>query len=404
LPVANLSILSEEADPKVLSVVVDCPDDALTNQPFPCTVHTTVHNNGPATPVSVDVSTTLVAPFDCTLSPVGAQNSPRSLAVSTNQVVSFTWQATCTDYSFHMFVANSTLTPTHPGLLETNPNNNTGSGQDTTAVSSPIDVKVTAVAPSGPASAGTGTPFNVDVAVSVHNNGPISPVKVEGGAGIAVTPDCTVAPAGHQLFNITSVPSSSTVVVTKTFTITCTAGGLHQFVVCGRAGPNTLHVAEVSTFNNFKSGPYPVAVDSNSPVINPIVGCSIAGDPPEVCDDGVDNDGDGDIDEEPDTDLDGQSDCVDNDDDNDGFSDTAEQHVGTDPLNNCPRGPFDSAWPPDFDNSRIVEVGDIISFKPVFGTVSGLPGWDVRHDIVPSGMIDVTDILAVKPYFFVTCS
>jgi len=53
----------------------------------------------------------------------------------------------------------------------------------------------------------------------------------------------------------------------------------------------------------------------------------------EICD-GVDNNGDGFVDEGfPDTDQDGTADCVDKDDDNDGFSDEAEMFAGSDPLN-----------------------------------------------------------------------
>jgi DNA/RNA endonuclease G (NUC1) len=54
---------------------------------------------------------------------------------------------------------------------------------------------------------------------------------------------------------------------------------------------------------------------------------------PEVCD-GVDNDLNDGVDEGfPNTDGDGQANCVDNDDDNDGFSDTTEAAAGSDPLN-----------------------------------------------------------------------
>jgi endonuclease G, mitochondrial len=54
---------------------------------------------------------------------------------------------------------------------------------------------------------------------------------------------------------------------------------------------------------------------------------------PEVCD-GVDNDLNEGIDEGfPNTDGDGQANCVDTDDDNDGVSDTAEIAAGSDPLN-----------------------------------------------------------------------
>jgi hypothetical protein len=325
------------------------------------------------------------------------------LAVSTSQTVSYQWTATCSDYSFHTFTANSTLTMTDPGIFETNPNNNMGNGQDTTTVSALTDVKVTAVAGTAPANVASNTPFNVQVDVSVHNNGPVSPVKIEGGAGIAVPSDCTILPANYQLFNINSLAASTTVVITKNFTVSCTQSGAHQIVVCGRAGPQTLHVSEASTFNNFKSTPITVNVDSNTPPIVPTVGCSILGDPPEVCGNGVDDDGDTETDEEPDGDLDGLSDCVDTDDDGDGFTDVLETYVGTDSHQDCARGPFDSAWPPDFDNDRFVTIGDVLAIKPAFGSISGDGTYLVRKDITGDGQITIADILTLKPMFMASC-
>jgi DNA/RNA endonuclease G (NUC1) len=56
---------------------------------------------------------------------------------------------------------------------------------------------------------------------------------------------------------------------------------------------------------------------------------------PEVCD-GIDNDLNDGVDEgSPNTDGDGQANCVDADDDNDGFSDAVETAAGSDPLNSA---------------------------------------------------------------------
>ena len=396
-------ILSEEADPKITAVVVDCPDGALTGQTFQCDVDVTVHNNGPASPVGVDVQTDLTPPFDCNVSP-GTQTSPQSLVASTSQVVTFTWDVVCSDYSFHTFVADSELIVTHPGLLELDPSNNSGTGQNTTSVDQEIDVKVTGISATAPATVATNTDFTIDVHVSLHNNGPASPIKIEGGHGISVSPDCTIAPDVSQLFNITSLPVSTTEVVTKTFTINCSGNGEHTFVICGRASPDTLHVAEASTFNNHESDPIVVNVGGNTPLDAPTVSCSIRGHPPEVCGDGIDNDGDTEIDEEPDTDLDGVNDCDDPDDDNDGFTDVIENHVGTDPLNHCPRGPFDSAWPPDFFNDRKVDIFDILAMKASFGSSSGDANFDVRRDLTGDGAINIFDVLRVKPFFGQSCT
>ncbi|MEX1193646.1 MAG: cohesin domain-containing protein [Dehalococcoidia bacterium] len=403
-PVITLPLVSDEADPKITSVVVNCPPTATTGTPFNCQVDVTVHNNGPSSPVSVDVVTELIPPFDCTLAPPGTQTQSRNLVASTSQVISYTWQATCAEHSFHMFTANSDLTMTSPGVVETNPNNNDGTGQDTTTVTAGVDVKVTAVAGIAPASVPANTPFNVQVDVSIHNNGPVSPVKIEGGAGIAVPGDCTIAPANFQLFNVMTLAASTTIIVSETFVVSCSLPGAHQIVVCGRAGPNTLHVAEVSTYNNFKSTPINVDVDGDTPPRVPTVGCSILGDPPEVCGDGIDNDGDTEVDEEPDADLDGLSDCVDTDDDGDTFTDAIEAFVGTDPLNDCARGPFDSAWPPDFNNTRSINISDVLSLKPLFGSIDGDGVYQTRKDLTGDDRINISDVLLLKPYFGSSCT
>ncbi|HUF54309.1 MAG TPA: dockerin type I domain-containing protein [Dehalococcoidia bacterium] len=399
-----VELRGDEADPKITAVVVDCPDDAMTNTTFDCDVHVTVHNNGPTTPVPVDVETELVGAFDCTLTPPGSQTESRLLVASTSQVITYKWSVTCTEYSFHQFMANSELEMSDPGILELDPNNNTGTGQDTTTVSAPVDVKVTAVTGTAPANSPANTPFNVQVDVSVHNNGPASPIKVEGGAGIAVPSDCTVAPGPYQLFNIMVVPASATQVVTKDFTVSCSQNGDHQIVVCGRAGPNTLHVQEQSQHSNFKNTAIIVNIGGNSPTFVPTTSCSILGDPPEVCGNGIDDDGDTEIDEEPDTDLDGLSDCVDLDDDNDGYPDVLEEYIGTDPLNPCARAPFDSAWPPDFDNNQRINTTDVLALKPIFGTKAGDANFGQRGDLDGNGKINTTDVLSLKPVFGITCT
>lgn len=79
--------------------------------------------------------------------------------------------------------------------------------------------------------------------------------------------------------------------------------------------------------------------------------------PPEVCD-GIDNDGDGEVDEGfSDLTGDGDADCVDADDDNDGISDTAEQQAGSDPRD--ARSTPEICDGQDNDLDRMVDEGSI---------------------------------------------
>jgi hypothetical protein len=88
------------------------------------------------------------------------------------------------------------------------------------------------------------------------------------------------------------------------------------------------------------------------------------------------------------------------DPDCDGFTTAAETTIGTDPAQQCPVGGAPDAWPPDFDHSGLIEVTDVLTLKPVFF----MPDPDPRYDIIPDGIVDVTDVLALKPFFFVSCS
>jgi hypothetical protein len=368
-----------------------------------------IHNNGPASPVSVDLTVTLSPPFDCTMAPTGSQTaSDVILVTSTPVVVTKTWQVTCSNFSFHLFTSTASLT-LDPPPTDTNLGNNSGNGQDTTAVSAPTDLKVQGLNVTAPSSVFTGNAFTVSIDIAVHNNGPITPVNAEGGVGLAMPSDCTAAPTdSYQLFNPVTLSTSTTVVVNKSWQVTCSVTGVHQFIACGRVGPVTQHVVDPNISNNFGRFDFVVPVINNAgdepPTIYVGAACKILGDPPEVCDDGIDNDLDGLIDEEPDTDGDGATDCVDSDDDGDGFADATEGFVGTDPLNRCSVNPSDNAWPPDFDNDRNVSISDVLALKPIFGTSKGDGVYMARYDLSADDEIVISDVLALKPVFGTSCT
>jgi hypothetical protein len=91
----------------------------------------------------------------------------------------------------------------------------------------------------------------------------------------------------------------------------------------------------------------------------------------------------------------------------DGFDTPIENLIGTlfnqacaatpDPNDESPQ-----AWPVDFDDNQIVDVTDVLTFKPYFFMQGDAA--PARHDIVPDDIIDVSDVLTLKPFFFVSCS
>jgi hypothetical protein len=81
------------------------------------------------------------------------------------------------------------------------------------------------------------------------------------------------------------------------------------------------------------------------------------------------------------------------DGDVDGFSDARETYLGTDPLDNCPDGPGDDAWPLDINMDTIINlIGDIIQFIGYVGWINTDPGWTPAHqrrDLDGDGAVSV---------------
>jgi mannan endo-1,4-beta-mannosidase len=99
------------------------------------------------------------------------------------------------------------------------------------------------------------------------------------------------------------------------------------------------------------------------------------------------------------------------DSDADGFSDNIENYIGTDPTKKCQTAPNpagitdpNTAWPPDLNGDNSVTQADADAFKPHFNTRAGDLSYDRRFDLTSDGIIDISDVLAIKPYFGTSCS
>lgn len=93
--------------------------------------------------------------------------------------------------------------------------------------------------------------------------------------------------------------------------------------------------------------------------------------------------------------------------DGDGWWDNSEQYNLTTPWLRCNwtytnNDEDPDAWPPDFNDSRIVNITDLLTLKPVMG--SSVPPTSPRYDIVISGSINISDVLALDPVFGTACS
>jgi beta propeller repeat protein len=95
----------------------------------------------------------------------------------------------------------------------------------------------------------------------------------------------------------------------------------------------------------------------------------------------------------------GYSAGVELDSDKDGFSDRIEKYIGTNPYIACGY----NAWPPDFNNDRVVNILDANMFKGRIGTKVGDPNYSRRFDLNADGVINSMDVLFLKPYMDKRC-
>jgi C1A family cysteine protease len=105
-----------------------------------------------------------------------------------------------------------------------------------------------------------------------------------------------------------------------------------------------------------------------------------------------------------DTDGDGLGDACDNDDDNDGFDDGQELYLGTDPLDDCPDGPSDDAWPPDTKIDTMVNILDVVKFMPAMLSCNGAPSFDERYDLNVDGCVNILDVVMLMPFLQSQCT
>ena len=97
------------------------------------------------------------------------------------------------------------------------------------------------------------------------------------------------------------------------------------------------------------------------------------------------------------------------DTDGDGFSDCAEQYMGTNVTLACPVTSVADdeaidAWPPDFNDDTFVDITDVNRMAAQrFGAMRGDPDYNPRYDLNADGFIDITDMSTVQSRFGQTC-
>ncbi|MHC4091954.1 MAG: hypothetical protein ACYSVY_17090, partial [Planctomycetota bacterium] len=98
------------------------------------------------------------------------------------------------------------------------------------------------------------------------------------------------------------------------------------------------------------------------------------------------------------------------DGDCDAWTTADEAIIGTDTGLACGT----NAWPPDFDDSQVINITDVFEvLPPYFGSSPSIPDtngdtipdWSVRRDLSPDEVINITDVfLVLPPWFGKTCT
>jgi hypothetical protein len=88
------------------------------------------------------------------------------------------------------------------------------------------------------------------------------------------------------------------------------------------------------------------------------------------------------------------------DEDQDGFNNSVEILMGTNPARACATSTTDNAWPADTNNDTYINGADVSKIVPY---VSGLLGYDKRYDLNLDGINNKADVEVIAKYFLQEC-
>lgn len=90
-----------------------------------------------------------------------------------------------------------------------------------------------------------------------------------------------------------------------------------------------------------------------------------------------------------------------NDADSDGFNNSVELLMGTNPNKSCASSNTDNAWPVDTNNDTYINGGDVSKIVPY---VSGLLAYNKRYDLDLDGLNNKADVETIAKYFLQECT
>jgi hypothetical protein len=246
-----------QADVKVNAVAVSAPGSANAGAPFNVTATATLHNNGTISPANVDTTFDITLPGDCSTGstdPQTVQDTSATASTPTSTAAA-SWSVTCTNPSNHTFTVDASAAIDQLHVSDPAPGNNSGTDQATTQIFGEADVKVTDVTVTAPDNAAVGVPFDVTVTVTVHNNGPITPVNADTTVTLTLPVDLSTGDPNPITVQDTSLPlSAATVLIPITWSVTCDSAGSHTVTVDASAVIDQLHVSDSTPGNDAGQG------------------------------------------------------------------------------------------------------------------------------------------------------
>lgn len=92
------------------------------------------------------------------------------------------------------------------------------------------------------------------------------------------------------------------------------------------------------------------------------------------------------------------------DTDSDGFSDSQEKLIGTNPNKVCAKNSKDDVWPPDTNNDKWVNHLDVSLMVPSMNSKAGDANYKKRFDLNTDGKIDRADVDVLTKFFLKACT
>jgi hypothetical protein len=245
--------------------ILGAPPEMNVSESVPVTLRKTLHNDGPAGPVSVSITASAVAPAGCTATPNPGNPTSTNLPVSTAVAVDEVWTLHCTEPSTHEFTFNNAIAVNDPHVVDPTSGNNSASTALSVDVIGEADVEITGQSlVSPPTSLDVSQNVDVTLRKTLHNNGPYGPANVSINAQAQAPAGCTATPKTNPA--TAALPVSAAVTVDEVWTLHCTDPSTHGFTFTNSIAVTDPHVVDPALGNNGASTPLSLDVIGSADV------------------------------------------------------------------------------------------------------------------------------------------